>query len=94
MPGVVEAYYTVKQLATLLQFSSQWIVKMVLAGEFGPKCIRIGAGKRADYRVPASGVNGWLARYQLPMEPRAIEPVCARSEGELKRKSKRFHDAT
>lgn len=91
MSGVVEAYYTPAQLATLLNFTTQWVVKMILAGEFGPNCVRIGS-KRADYRVPASGVNAWLTRNRVIVDLDQVKPITARSPGELRRKSKRFNE--
>lgn len=81
---VVEAYYTAAELATLLKFSKQWVVNHVLCGDFGV-CVRIGAGRTADYRVPASGVNAWIKRNAV-LGDVAVEPVLARSAGELRRK--------
>jgi hypothetical protein len=53
------------------------------AREFGHGVVNLG-GARADYRIPASGINAYLARRKIFME----EPgILARSVGELRRKS-------
>lgn len=75
---VVEAYYSPSRLSLLLDYSTKWIWTKIKAGEFGPECVMIGD----DYRVPASGVNAFLARHHL----KSPEPILARTVGELRRK--------
>lgn len=83
MGGIVEKYYTVQQLAWLLEFDAKTIRTKAAAGEFGPDVLNIG-GK--DIRVPASGVHVFTRNHLLA--PRVEEPVVARSPGELVRKAR------
>jgi len=78
---VVEAYYTVPQVATLLNYSTKWVVLRVQAGEFGPGCFFVDK----EYRIPASGVNEFIARHGV-RPPAEQMPVRARTMGELRRK--------
>lgn len=81
MSLVVEKYYTVQQLAWLLEFDRKTILEWVKAGKFGPHCLNVGG---TDIRVPASGVNAWRGNQLLAQD---TEPIAARSAGELKRKA-------
>lgn len=85
---VVEKYYSVGELALLLAVCKKTVLRRIEAQEFGNQVVNLGASdERPDYRVPASGVNGYLERRRLFSE--GSEPgVAARSVGELRRKSR------
>lgn len=82
---IVEKYYTVQQIAWLLEFDRKTIAEWARAGCFGPNVVNI-EGK--DVRVPASGVQAFLLNHQTGagLAGRGTEPVAARSAGELRRK--------
>ncbi len=84
MSGVIEKYYTVQQLAWLLEFDRKTVGRWVLDGKFGDQVLRFEGN---DVRVPASGVNFYLANCRvLAHGHQNTEPVAARTAGELKRK--------
>lgn len=77
VPRVVELYYKVSELALLLRFSESWVRERIQAGDFG-ECLDIDG----DLRIPASGVNAFLAQKPYQYSP----GVKARNRGELMRK--------
>jgi len=79
---VIEAYYPAKQVAALLSFQPKWVIQRVRAGDFGPGCFYCDG----DYRLPASGVNAFIARHAVPPPDDA---VVARTPGECRRKLKK-----
>lgn len=86
--SAVEHYYTVQQLAFLLQFDRKTILVWVRDGRFGSGCLNVD-GK--DVRVPASGVNEFARNQRIDapgrLEDVDLEPIAARTAGELKRKA-------
>jgi hypothetical protein len=93
MGNAIEKYYTVSAVALLLDFSTKWVTEQLLAGQFG-KCIRLGSGRTADYRIPASGINGWIARNSIGLDAHApVEPIAAQNQGQLRRKAGNGHFA-
>lgn len=85
MNTIVECYYTVQQLAWMLQFDRKTILEWVRAGKFGADCLNV-EGK--DVRVPASGVRFWELNHRIQLaEARDLAPIVARTLGELKRKA-------
>jgi hypothetical protein len=89
---VVEAYYTIGDLAVYLRLSERTVCRKVQEGEFSPggdlSNIKNLApkGSRPELRIPASGVNWYLDKH--PYSP--VTPIKARSQGELRRKAGRF----
>lgn len=81
MSAIVEKYYTAQELAFLLGFDRRTIIDHAKAKKFGEGVVNIEGN---DWRIPGSGVNAWLALHRVFASP--IEPVTARSEGELRRK--------
>lgn len=82
--SAVEKYYSVAECALLLSCSDKTVVRKMDAGEFGAECVNIGTEKRPDYRIPASGLNGYLRARRIFCD---LEPgIAARSVGELRRK--------
>jgi hypothetical protein len=81
---VVEKFYSVTETAMLLSCSNDTVVVRMKAGEFGYDCVNLSTGnKRPDYRIPASGINGYLERIRVFTEP----GIAARNVGELRRKA-------
>lgn len=78
----IEKYYTVQQLGWLLELDAKTIRLKAHAGAFGDAVLNL-EGK--DLRVPASGVNAYLENQRV--FPRDVEPIAARSVGELRRKA-------
>ncbi len=81
MIKAIEKYYTVQQLACLLEFDASTIRAKAAQGQFGPGVLNVG-GK--DIRIPASGVNAWIENNRLVAMD--LEPIAARTVGELGRK--------
>lgn len=80
---VVELYYTQVQIAALLgNRTTRWAIERIKAGDFGSAVVKDGD----EYLVPASAVNSYLEARRLFPAP-GIEPIPARSEGELRRKA-------
>lgn len=81
----VEKYYSLEECALLLSCSVKTVLRRVRAHELGEEVVNLGSEARADYRIPASGLNGYLAARRVF----AREPgITARSVGELRRKAK------
>jgi hypothetical protein len=85
--SAVEKYYSVAEVALLLSCSEKNVVRKMSEGAFGDGCVNIGSEKRPDYRIPASGVNGYLQTRRVFSESSELG-VKARSVGELRRKVK------
>lgn len=75
----VEKYYSVGETALLLGFSERWVRDRINLGEFAGALLI-----DRDYRVPASGINGWADQHRV--RSAAELGVPARSVGELRRK--------
>lgn len=84
MNRAVEMYYTVQAVGLLLGFCPKTVIVKLKAGEFGSGVVDLGTVARPDYRLPASGVNGYLDARRVFSE---VEPIAARSIGELRRKA-------
>lgn len=80
----VEMFYTVQATALLLSCCDKTVLSRLKAGEFGADVVNLGTAARPDYRLPASGINGYLTARRVFSE---FEPVVARSEAELRRKA-------
>jgi len=57
---VLELYYKVEEVAFLLRFSTKWVRDRINKGEFGTGVLDV----RGDLRIPASGINDFLARHR------------------------------
>lgn len=79
----VEKYYSIQEVALLVSLHESTIITKMKARDFGDDVVNLGSDQRPDYRIPASGVNAWLAARRLFSEP----GIAARSVGELRRKS-------
>jgi hypothetical protein len=77
-------FYTVQAVGLLLGFCDKTVIAKLKAGEFGHGVVNVGSEERPDYRVPASGVNGYVASRRVFSE---VEPISARTPGELRRKA-------
>lgn len=84
MIKTVEKYYTVQQLAWLLEFDRKTILEWVRGGKFGGECLNVDG---SDVRVPSSGVELWRRNHLMTLPERDVEPVAARTLGELRRKA-------
>lgn len=82
----VELFYTVQQAGLLLAFCDKTIIAKLKAREFGDAVVNLGSEERPDYRIPASGINGYLEARRLFSESSRLEPIAARTTGELRRK--------
>lgn len=80
--NAVEMFYTVQEAGLLLRLCGKTVIGKLKAREFGDGVVNLGSEARPDYRIPASGINGYLAARRLFAEP----GVAARSTGELRRK--------
>jgi len=80
---VVEKFYSVAELTLLLSMCAKTLLERIKAGDLGADVVNLGTDQRPDYRVPASGVNAWLAARRVFLEP----GIAARSTGELRRKA-------
>jgi hypothetical protein len=81
----IEKYYSVAELSVLLSICPRTVKRRLKAGEFGQAVVNLGTSvEQADYRIPASGVNAYLERHQMPVPQLGI---AARSIGELRRKA-------
>lgn len=79
----VEAFYTVAHVCALLQVSRDWLDERMRAGEFGTIVDLNAGGGRPEIRIPASGINEYLATHEY----QPAKAVVARSKGELRRKA-------
>lgn len=85
----VEMYYTVAEVSLLVKLHPKTVIEKLKAGAFGNQVVDLAKSSAADapashdYRIPASGVNGYLdARRVFSFEI----GIAARTEGELRRK--------
>jgi hypothetical protein len=90
--NAVEKYYSVTETAFLLSFEPRWVRERCENGDF-PGTVYIEpenakAKGKGEYRIPASGINEFLAKHQLMALSDALGSlgIAARSETELKRK--------
>jgi hypothetical protein len=80
---VVEKFYSVAEVALLLSLCAKTVLAKAKTGELGDDVVNLGSDARPDYRIPASGINEWLAGRRVFLEP----GIAARSTGELRRKA-------
>lgn len=81
----VEKYYSVAETALLLSLCTKTVLAKMDAQEFGTEVVNVGSDQRPDYRIPASGLNAWLASRRVFSE--SPDPgIAARTPGELRRK--------
>ena len=80
---VVEKFYSIAETALLLSLSDKTVRRRLEAGELGVDVVNLGSDAQPDYRIPASGINAWLAARRVFLEP----GITARSVGELRRKA-------
>ncbi len=88
-PRAVEKYYSPAELALLSSLCAKVIIQKMKAGEFGDGWFNAGSDKRPDYRIPASGFNGWVDRRRGIFSELSGEyppGIAARTPGELRRK--------
>lgn len=79
----VEKFYSVAETALLLSLCPKTVIGKLKARELGEDVVNLGSEERPDYRIPASGINAWLARRRVFSEL----GIAARSPGELRRKA-------
>jgi hypothetical protein len=77
----VEIFYTVQSVALLLGLCEKTVIVKLKAREFGAEVVNLGSMQRPDYRIPASGVNGYLTARRVFLDM----GIPARSVGELRR---------
>ena len=81
----VEKFYSVAETALLLSLSTKTVIEKLKARDLGEEVVNLGSDARPDYRIPASGINGWLeARRIFSFSQDA--GIAARNIGELRRK--------
>lgn len=83
--SAVEMYYTVDEVSMLLRLHERTVRQRIHDKDFGDGVVNLGGTLRADYRIPASGINSYLERRRIFLESDA-PGVPARSIGELRRK--------
>lgn len=81
----VEKFYSVAECELLLSLCAKTVIVKLKAREFGADVVNLGTEQRPDYRVPASGLNAYLASRRVFSETVEIG-IAARTTGELKRK--------
>lgn len=81
----VEKFYSVAETALLLSICTKTVIEKLKARELGEDVVNLGSAARPDYRIPASGINGWLAARRV-FSFSTDTGVAARSKGELRRK--------
>ena len=79
----VEKFYSVREAELLLSLCAKTVIHKLKNREFGEDVVNLGSPERADYRIPASGLNAFLARRRVFSEP----GIVARTTGELRRKA-------
>jgi hypothetical protein len=79
----VEKFYSIAETAMLMSISDKTVRRRLESGEMGTDVVNLGSAAAPDYRIPASGINAWLAARRVFLEP----GITARSVGELRRKS-------
>ena len=57
----VEKFYSVAETALLLSLCTKTVIEKLKARELGEDVVNLGSDARPDYRIPASGINAWLA---------------------------------
>ena len=77
----VEMYYSVTEAAFLLRVCTKTVLGALKARALGDEVVNLGSPARPDYRIPASGLNGYLAARRVFPAP----GTPARSPGELRR---------
>nr|WP_294577646.1 hypothetical protein [uncultured Rhodopila sp.] len=83
----VEMFYSVQEIGLLLRLCDKTVLRRLRDREFGDQVVNLGSEDRPDYRVPASGVNGYLQSRRVFTEGDVDEPgLAARSLAELKRR--------
>ena len=82
----VEKFYSVADCALLLSLCPKTVIVKLKAREFGDAVVNLGSELRPDYRVPASGLNGYLETRRLFRRVNLQVGVSARTAGELRRK--------
>jgi len=80
---VLELYYKVEEVAFLLRFSNKWVRERMNAGEFGAGVVDV----RGDVRIPASGVNRFLAQHQRVYDIEVRRTNAGRLRRQLARKA-------
>lgn len=80
----MELYYTVQQTSLLLALCDKTVIQKLKAGDLGRDVVNLGSMVRPDYRIPASGINSYLDGHRVFS---FLNPVAARTEGELRRKA-------
>ena len=83
---VVEMFYTVQETALLLRLCEKTVIAKLKKRDFGDEVVNLGGLLRPDYRIPASGINRYLAVCRVFPD----YGIAARSEGELRRKTGKF----
>jgi hypothetical protein len=87
---VAEMHYTVAEVALMLRLHEKTVLVKMHGRQFGEAVVNLGSPERPDYRIPASGVNGYLESNRVFRD----EPgVCARTVGELRRKVAKVEQA-
>lgn len=81
----VEKFYSVSETALLLSLCTKTVIEKLKARELGEDVVNLGSDLRPDYRIPASGINAWLAERRVFSF--STVGMAARSTGELRRKS-------
>lgn len=79
----VEKFYSVQDVGLLLTLCDKTVIVKLKAREFGEEVVNLGTDQRPDYRIPASGINDYLASRRVFSEP----GIAARTTGELRRKA-------
>ena len=83
----VEKFYSVAETALLLSLCTKTVIEKLKAREMGEEVVNLGSPARPDYRIPASGINGWLAARRVFSFSTTDPGIAARSTGELRRKA-------
>lgn len=82
----VEMFYSPREVGLLLGFDEKWVRQRAQAGEFtvrhGDQVVAEPVELSGELRIPASGVNAYLARHPY----RYDAGVKARNKAELRRK--------
>ena len=88
---VTEMFYTIQEVSMLLRVHQKTVLAKMKSREFGSGVVNIGSEQRPDYRVPASGVNEYLAKHRVFTEA-TVPGVPTRCTGELRRKVARYEE--
>ena len=82
----VEKFYSVAEVSLLVSLCTKTVLEKLHAREFGTEVVNLGTAQRPDYRIPACGINAWLAARRVFSEVSPTPGIAARSIGELRRK--------